>query len=488
LKSKVLFIVLFVIIITQLYGFGSREEDTIQTQNNVWTFAITNFDTSGLSADHDNIVNRIKREMVDRLDAIQYRIRISAEYIYYEELALVQARTAASRTIAARMDARSQLVFQGEPNWRFRRNIQRIDNELITLRANLEELENNPPIVNRQPVFNLTSGNRNFVFPEPPSEGTEARFCSSLNIDGFLTGKITDFHGRYFLSLRLYTLFTRSFVWEDSIIFSLNDINEAIDELTQGLVLVLSGSNPATVIVRTEPQDALVLVNRAFAGIGGTDIIEMQPQTITVTASAPYHESITLEAELFQDELTIINLSLAPVRFVEVDIGADFEGRIYHGALYVGQPPLTLRLPVGQFEFIEFESDDRVGSVVFQTPENPHVPVAISIDTRIPPPSGTVDRERRRFYTAWGITWLTGIAAWLANYTFQETNNAFIHSPTEELRRRNDLAFTVSLGTYVAVGAAAVYTIFRGFRYIRAANRPSTPVTTPSTSVRGSEQ
>ena len=247
------------------------------------------------------------------------------------------------------------------------------------------------------------------------------------------------------------------------------------------MILVLSGQEPAAILVAAYPEEALVLINRAFAGRGGTDLIELQAQTITITASAPDHESVTIETELFENELTTVNLRLPPIRFVDVEISGDRSGRVYHGALYVGTAPLTLRLPMDQFEFIELETDDeRRGTVVFQTPMRGDVLTGVSLRTQVPLPSGTVERERRHFYWAWGATWLSGIATWISYYTFVETAGALNHQFSDGLYNRYQLTRYISTGAFIALGTAAVYTIFRGVRYFRIANRQSTPVTVPS--------
>ncbi|MDR2543890.1 MAG: hypothetical protein LBC80_10650 [Treponema sp.] len=482
MKNRIpLVVFLFVIIITQVHAFGKKDETQGRTLNNEWIFCITNFDVSSLPPDKTNIAGLFKRELVDNLKTIQYRFRTSSEFAFYEEVAWTQARSTAAKAIAARMDERSRLIFQGDPNWRFRRNIERIDNQLVTLWANLEEIEKNAPLINEQPIFNLTRGNRDLVFPPAPAPGSELRFCTTQNADAFLTGVITDFHGRYFLSVRLFTVFTRSFIWEDSVIFSLNDIDIAIEELTQRLILFLSGSEPATVILVAEPHDTLLLINQNFAGRGSTDAIEFQPQTITVTASAPDHESITFEAELFENELTLINLSLTPVRFVDIEISGDYDGRVYQGSLFVGITPLTLPLLVDQFEYIELEIDgSRRGDIVFRTPYLSDMSSTVSVKTKVPLPKGSVEKQRNLFYWAWGITWITGIVAWISRYSFIEASNAFHYRPTQNLYNKMEFNRMVSSGAVIALSAAGVYTIYRAVRFIGTANSYSTPITVPS--------
>jgi hypothetical protein len=464
-----------------LFASGRGESQERQTQNDEWILCITSFDVSSLPAEELYLTEVLKRKIVERLTTISYRTRISPEYAYYEAFAWANTRSVAARAIAAKQDERSALIFRGEPNWRYRQNLARIDAELEKLRATLEEVEKNAPLINREPVFNLTRGNLDFSFPAPPEAGREYRFCIAQRADAFLSGSIVNFHGRYVLSVKLYTVYTRSFVWEDSIIFSLADIEEAVDEFTRRLLVKLSGKEPAAIAVIAEPQDTLVLINRSFAGRGSTDVLEIPPGTVTVTASAQNHESITFETTLSSNELTVVNISLNPVRFIDVAISADSAGRIYHGALYVGNAPHTLRLPVNNLEYIEvITTSAKMGTMVFQTPDTVgnagSYPQSLYLKTETPLARGRVERERRAFYWAWGGTWITGIAAWITYGLFISQNEILHLSQSRDFFDSTQMLSHISNGTLIAVGVKVGYKFFELARYLRAATDNATPI------------
>jgi len=481
-EARYLLVLIFLVLAAPLFAKGQSDETEIRTQNDEWFLCITNFDAGTLPADKKNISDVVSRELTDRLKSINYHTRISPEYAYYEGYAWERTRASAAKTLSAKIDERSRQIYMGEPDWKYRQNIVRIDAEIKKLKEDLEEIDNNPPPINKEPVFKLTSGNLNLVFPDAPEAGGENRFCITQRADAFLTGNITDFHGRYYLKLRLYTVYTKSFVWEDSAIFSYGDIGGAIDEVTRKLIIVLSGNRPAAVAVKAEPETALVLINRSFAGRGEASLKEYPPGNITVTASAPDHESIVLETELVSGKLTEINLKLNPIEYVNTEISGNGRNNVYHGALYIGEAPLTLRLPANNFEYIEMENlNGGRGSVVFKTPDSADFTQSVSVKISLPLKKGRVDKERRGYYWAWGSQWITGIATWILYYTYVGSNNAATYgynqgNVTQEFIDSNANLYYFSLGAAVAFGVASLYGIYRMIRYIYYSGKDSASV------------
>jgi len=476
-KARCFLIFIFFVLTVPLFAKGQTEEVEIKTQNDEWFLCITSFDSVSIPADKINISDVVSKELVNRLKIVSSHTRISPEYAYYEENAWIKARATAAKALSAKIDERSRQIYMGEANWKYRQNIKSIDSEIVKLKADLEEIDNNAPLINKEPVFKLFSGNIDFVFPKAPEKGAEKRFCITQKADAFLTGNIKDFHGRYILTLKLYTIYTQSYVWEDNVIFSYTDINGAIDEITRKLIIVLAGKRPAAVAVKAEPENALVLINKSFAGRGESSVTEYPPGKITVTVSAPDHESIVLETELVSGELTHINLKLNPITYINTDISGEEDNKIYHGALYVGDAPLTIRLPANSFEYIEMENDNGMkGSTVINTDID--YTKSISVNTKQPLNKGRVDKERKNYYWAWGTQWITGIAAWICYYTYTESNKAAIYQNplTQEFIDNNRKLYNWSMGTAIAFGVASVYGIYRMIRYIYYSGKDSASI------------
>ncbi|MDR1836923.1 MAG: hypothetical protein LBQ89_04605 [Treponema sp.] len=464
-------------------GRADIREET-KTQNNEWVLCITNFDTSSLAENRITVTDIIMKKFVENLSTINYRTRISPEYAYYEEIAWVRARSEAARALAAKQNERSSLVYRGDPEWIYLRNIEKIDTDIEKLMVVLEEVENNAPSVNTEPVFRLTADNMEFNFPAAPIAGNENRFCLDRNIDALLEGSIADFYGRFIVSLKLYTLYTRSFVWEDSVVFSHGDLENALAEITRRLLVVLSGNESSVLTVRAEPEETLVLINTSFAGRGEISNLEYPPGEITITASAPDHESLTFNTELFPGEFTEIDINLRHLEYGNLEIAGHPSGSVYQGALYIGEAPLTLRLPLNQMEYIELVTSDNARStILFKMPQESEFNNSLVLQPVISPAQGRVDRTRRLFYWAWGGTWITGIAAWVTYHTFYNSNMAgsYNYANTGVLDQKlyddNMRLYYISMGSIIAVGVATVFDIILMGRYIYTANKGSIPVT-----------
>jgi len=475
-EARCLLVLIFLVLTIPLFAKGKTDDAAAKTQNDEWFLCISKFDTNALPADKLNISDVVLRALTDSLKSINYHTRISPEYAYYEGYAWARARATAAKTLSTKIDERSKQIYMGEPNWKYRQNIVKIDAEIKKLREKLEEIDNNAPLINKEPVFKLTSDTLNLKFPDAPVKGGENRFCITQKADAFLSGSITDFHGRYLLKVKLYTVYTKSFVWEDSVIFSYNDINGAIDEITRKLIIVLSGNPPAAVAVKAEPETTLVLINRSFAGKGESPLTEYPPGKITVNASAPDHESIVLETELVSGELTDINIKLNPIKYVNTEILGEGRNKIYHGSLYVGEAPLTLRLPANNLEYIEMENfNGKKGSVVFRTQDSAEYEQLVSVKTILPIKKGRVDKERRDYYWAWGSQWITGIATWVFYYSYFTASEAdnYGNNVAQEVRNDQAIMNNLFIGSAIAFGVASVYGIYRMIRYIYYSGRDS---------------
>lgn len=481
MKSKFcLFLFLSFSCSSLLFARGFMDESEIETeaQKNEWILCIADFDTGSLSGNKKNASELIMRKLVESLNSVNYRTRVSPEYAYYEEVAWSRARLSTARALAAKQNERASLLYRGDPEWRYRRNLERIENEINELWAVHELTEGKRPLIDREPVFGLSENNLEFKFPKAPQAGNEYRFCTSQKSDALLTGSIIDFHDRFIVSWKLYTIFTQSFVWEDSIIFSPDDLDAAMDEITHRLLAEVSGNEPSVLTVRAVPEDTLVLINRAFAGRGEISSSVLPPGSITVTASAPAHEDLTFTAEILPGEHTVIEINLLPVEYADVDIAGTISGRVYHGALYIGEAPLTLRLPLRQMEYIELGTPDtELSAVVFQTPDNADVNKSLFLKTSVPPPKGSVDRARRNFYWAWGASWITGVAAWLTYQSYTSSNLAISHhynqtgTYDQSFYDDNMRFYRISMGTVIAFGAAVAFDLLFIGRYISSANK-----------------
>jgi hypothetical protein len=482
LKALYLFSFLFLfslLLSPSLSASGNKDTDD-SPLNHEWFLCVTAFDQSLLPPVRQLAGNAFIRDLVNKLHSVSFRLRISPEYAYYEGYAWQQAVGTAAKALSNKHNERSQMIYRGDSDWRYRQNIKKIDEEIKKLTADLVEIEAQKPLIEREPEFKLTQGNMDGIYPAPPQSGGERRFCQSQKADAFLTGTVREFHGRYYIQVRLFTLYTDSWVYEDEIIFSLEDAGGAVDEIAARLTAVLAGSKPAAVAVTTDTPEAQILINRNFAGRGAVPARDHPPGKVTIAVAAADFIPETVETELTAGELSEIAVALSPLQYadVSIDTSRNSGASVYHGALYVGEAPLILRLPLDQLQYINVENRDERARAVFSTPGLPSDTFSLSLKFKIPPSSGErrVNNARKWYYWAWGSTWITGIAAWITYgmYSGQRSVLPLSHEPAFHDSTQN--LYYISMGAVIATGAMLCYEIFHMVRYMYTATEDVTPI------------
>jgi TolB-like protein len=470
--------------------FASAKKDTTEpvTLNNEWVLCITAFDYSLLPPAHRIAGDVLTRDLVTQLSSVNYRFRISPEYAYYENYAWQQALSAAAKTISNKQTERSQLLFRGEPNWKYRKNLKKIDEEIVKLQESYAQKEAEKPLIHKEPSFDLNQANKNGTYPAPPKPGEERRFCQNQKVDAFLTGEVREFHGRYYINLRLFTLYTNSWVYDDDIIFSLDDSGGAVDEIAARLSTVLSGTRPATIAITADPPESQILINHNYAGRGTVETQERPPGEVTIAIAADDYRPETVVLNLEPGEQVDVAVTLGPLYYSNVHINAPgFAGAsVYHGALYVGEAPLTLRLPVGQLNYVTVEepSGERA-KAVFTAPDMPEISHDINLKLKMPPlGERRVNKARNWYYWAWAGTWITGLTAWVTYgwYTIYNdalpkdvNGNPYAGTDPDFIATTNMLRM-ISTGAIIAVGVAVVHEIFQMGRYIYTSTEGGVPI------------
>jgi len=484
-KRAALIFIFLIITAAELAASGRQEEVKAPVYKDEWILCITGLDTKELNAQNTQIGSMILSALNERLNSVSYRTRVSPEYAYYEEITWAEERAAAARALSAKQNERSAFLYRGEPQWRYQRSVAAIDEEIRKLRANLEEIENNAPLISREPVFKIASLNLDNIFPIPPKSGTERRFCTEQGIDAFTSLSISEFHGRFLLDIKLYTVYTNSFSWQDSILFSYNDLSEALDEIIQRLLTAISGNRSVSVTITAEPGDALILVNSSFAGRGGVITGVYPPGTFIIDAAGADYERLTYETYLTEGQTLNISLILNPVSYGFLEITSEIPGSIYQGALYMGETPVTLRLPFGSMEYIEMETQNSdKTAVVFQMPSAESYDGSSSLQTQqlsFDPirslETGNLNADRSFYYWVWGGTWITGILTWVMYNTYIGSNYAVNYDSVykgsfdSSFYNYNQSMYYATMGTAIAFGAVASYGIYRLVRYIITADR-----------------
>jgi hypothetical protein len=483
-NKKLLLCSLLIVHCSLLIALGKTDEEEQKPIDNEWLLCVTQFDYSMLPPSQRIAGHVITRSLVDTLKEVSYRLRISPEYAYYEGYAWWQAVNAAARALSQKQDERSLLLFRGDPDWRYRQNIKKIDADIEKLREDLAKKESEKPLVNNEPLFNLVQANLDGVFPDSPKPGGERRFCRNQKADAFLRGSIREFHGRFYITLNLYVLYANAYVYDDDIIFSMNDAAGAVDEITGRLTAVLAGNKPAVIAVNAEPPEAQVLINRHYAGKGLVEAREHPPGKVAVAVAAEGYTPELTETEITGGEVTEIDVKLTPLMYSNVHFDAPgvLGVSIYQGAMYMGEAPYNLRMPVETLGYIVAETGGgRAAKIVFPSPDMPDESHDVSLKLKpIPPPGqNRVNKARSHYYWSWGATWLAAMFAWGANGVLNSRIDAIPYTTSQEFWDDSKRWSYVNTGSLILLGTVAAYNLFELGRYLYASTEKATPIARP---------
>jgi len=464
-----------------VFAKGKTDVEEQTPINNEWLLCVTQFDYSMLQPSQRISGHVITRSLVNTLHSVSYRLRITHEYAYYEGYAWWQSVNAAAKALSQKQDERSLLLYRGDPDWRYQINLKKIDADIEKLKEVLAKKEAEKPLVNNEPSFNLVQANLNGTFPEPPKPGGERRFCQNQKADAFLSGSIREFHGRFYITLKLYVLYANDYVYKDDVIFSMDDSGGAVDEITGRLTAVLSGNKPAVIAVNADPPEAQVLINRNYAGKGAVEAREHPPGKVTVAVTAEGYTPELAETDLAGGEITEIDVTLSPVLYSNVYIGAPgaLGVSLYQGALYVGEAPYNLRMPIDTLGYVTAESrNGQTAKIVFPTPGMPDESYNFSLKLKQPTPAGQkkVNKARGQYYWSWGATWIAAILAWGANGMYTSYGDVITHSSSQEFYDEGKTWYYVYTGSLILLGATAAYNIYRLVRYLYTSTEGATPI------------
>ena len=499
MKSRIFCLVLiftFFSIADGLFAFGRRQKDEeVEPINPQWVLCITAFDVSAMSPAWQTAGDIAARNIVTTLQNLNLRFRSDEEINFYQDFTLANRRATVARNLATRRNERDLLIFRGDPEWRYERNLRTANEEIEELEEELREIDELAPVAEAQPIFLLFERNRNGIFPSPPSPGGEFRFTTDNRIDAFITGSFTEFHGRIFLEVKMFTRHTNSFSYEDAVLFSSDDFNLVLAEVSDRLAEAVSVAQPSTVIVRSENPDTMVLIDGSLISHNTARIFS--PGTVEITAYADNHYPVSHSLELNSGELSEIFFNLTPFALsaFEIDVSEQPGSRVFTGSLYRGEVPLMLDLAAAEYSYVSVVTpEDEIGTAIFR--DNSYIRgsanleqgriEASSIDffTSIPvqKEDQRVEDARKRFYRSWGTLWITlpvsllaaGVAGnHITNYSMYAGYDPALR---QQLSNRAAFGNIVTYGGYAAIGAAFGYVFYNIFHYLRTSSDDATPI------------
>ena len=467
-RLSLYFLIMFLLGSGSVFASARQESTAAATPiDNDFVLSITAPNVSSLSVERQVVGDSVVRSFVNLLGNVEYRVRTDEEINYYRDRAWNMSRSEVQNNLVSRRNERDLIIFRGDAAWRTQNNLRDMDQKIEVLEAELQRINAFPPVVNPEPAFSLCASNRSGVFPLPPVEGREEAFLVSQNANAFLELDFSEYHDRILLEIKLYAAYSSSYIYEDYVLFALEYISSAVDEIGWRLAEVISGTRASMLLVRTEPEDSIILVNNRFIGLGSGQYFSFSPVSVEVEISANNFVPARIPLDMNAGELTDLSLQLTPYSYSEYNIDVpDHPGsRVYWGNYFVGEAPLTLALPRYPYVYLNVESPSgEVGSVVIRNNELVSGRVEfsgtstggdINFRTWPLPEENRVERARRDFYIAYGAFWIVLPSA-LITRGIANSHIMIGDYSYEALRTGADVAWLSSLG----------YTLFQMFRYL----------------------
>jgi hypothetical protein len=486
----------FCSLVSAVYSKGNTEGSTAPI-NGEWVLCITAFDSSALPAGRRLLGDILVRDLAGALQDIDRRYRDGEELDYYRNYAWEKAKTAVAKSLESERNKRDLLLYQGNPGWRYRKSLKEREVQIAKYEEDLKNLESQGPSVAGEPLVKFADSNKNGTWPAPPKAGGEYRFCTTQKADAFLSGRVSEYHGRILLSVRMYTLYTRSYAWEDDAIFSSEDLDEAMDELSFRLIAAVSDALPGAITVRVQPEEAMVLINGVYAGQGETPAKNFVPGPAEVAVHADGYSSDTVNVELNPGELTELYINLSPLSrsAFRVDVPGNEGSSVYLGSLYMGSSPLTLDLPRDQYAYISVETPSgETGSAVYRQDgivrgraefvrPSGDAGETLAFRTSVPvsPEEKRVNTARRKFYGSYGRLWVALPLSLLTisiagNYVDAYNYSAATGAADAGMYNKAVNSNYITVGAYVVIGLAAADTVFRIIRYLYTSGADAAPI------------
>jgi hypothetical protein len=503
-------------------ALGKADKDTDTNQLEVeaskdWVFCVTAFDVSALSATQRLVGELSARRLARDLESVGLRRRLPEEASAYADFADNEARAAAGKELAEKRAARAELLYSGHPGWKYRKELAKADAAVDAAEEKLLKAEKARSLVKIDATVKLSEKNAKGVLPPEPKAAGLGIFCADNKLDALLMGSVEPYYGRMRLKTRLYSRYLRTIIEEDEIVFSSEDREVALEELSQRLSAFVGGVPPAALAVTTEPAEADIVVDGKLIGHGSVGPMEKRPAPTRIEVTSPGYEGAEVTVDLESGELSKVSIDLNPLAMDELAVetiepkrkagasetasadkpaepavqpadpaepaaGTPVEPAgtaelndvaVRLGALHVGVAPMVLTLPALKMAYIEVETKTGLGasSVVSQ---------GGTLVLQLKPLPGKdakpVENARHRFYGAFGRFSIALPIAFFMSGMAQVYENAATWSGDADKEASGE---RVSLWAHVAVAVAASFFAESAVRcaiYLHEANARATPL------------
>jgi hypothetical protein len=477
MMQKAVLLALFTVLILPLFAAGAPEEAALPPQYAEWTVCITALDVSSLPPNRQILGNTLARRFNEALQTVASRQRSDEELNYYQTQAWNTAISAAALQLSTKRSERDSLFFQGNPSWKYQSDLKKKDTEIASLEEAYQKILEEKPEVSSRPAVRLSASNGEGLFPAPPEAGGEEAFCREQKVDALITGSVSEYFDRLYVTLNMWTLSSQAWVYEDSVLFSPGDLETASAEIASRLCSAVSDEESALLTVRTSPADARIMIDGSFVSEGSLDALQRPPGAaeLSVQAEGFKPEQMSVDLAAGKTSEFDINLQQEPLYQLNLD-SVNGPASVYQGSLYLGQTPLSISLPLSQSELFQLEGNGKVSFAAFPSllPLSDTGVASVNLNLRLPEKERSVEELRTKFYNAYGRLWIALPVSILFMNIFNTMsaswNTRGVTNTNQAYYDRAQVIYWIDGGLWVLTAAFGIESVVRSVIYLNEAS------------------
>ncbi|MFQ3548084.1 MAG: hypothetical protein SNJ56_07070 [Termitinemataceae bacterium] len=463
-------------------GTGDQQPLALQTEKTESIVYIADIDVRLLPLEQQIAGIRFRSSLVQTVESLKIRYRDSEELAVYSTTIQQEALQKNYDLIIATQKERDALVFKGLSQDVYRKELLKSETALEDLRAARALLVQQAPRIEQRPALLLHKDNRDGRFLPAPEPKVRKAFCKERTIDFLLTASLREYYQRWIFTISLYRAIDDKIIYEDFVIFDPQDKETYLHHITSQLAMVLSGERPGAVLVRTEPDKAIISIDGKYAGTGQTPILEGPSGKLEVVVDAQEYFSSQFMLERRSGELVQAHVFLQPFAMESFGISSSEEPYlIYIDGIYQGTTPIDMSIP---------KRSSLTALHVAPNTTQDLVPFVLqpSSGTLVIPPQAdlskkqSVEKMRKQFYGAFGRFWLIMPIAFVFNgYTKSYIDTLFYYGKAERAVIDEAIAMYYTAQAFWGLTIITVVeTLYRLGRYVYTANASSAPFIQPT--------
>lgn len=450
-------------------------------EGSAWTIGIARFSNGGEEDSASILLDTLPRLIAAKLKSLPTRRVPEADAREIAKNAALRARFAAGSELASKLDARASSFFDYVPDdvaWKNAmtsadKEAQAAKKKLDALLEEQAKAAKAPPSPPAELAARLWADHASGKLIDAP-KGSLSAAAKAAGVDLLVTGRVSFASG--YAAVEVFgfdsALGREVFSWKSHC--SIDDPEPLAADMASRIELWAAGRDMARLELRIKPASATLLVDGKEVTSSSRVVYAYESTSLSVSAEALGHESLSTTVELALGERKSIDLSLEPKSTGVVALSADPpEASISLDSSPLGRAPLSILLD-GSRSFVTATAEGfEMKTLVLPASGSPEVKMSLLPSDGLGP-SGRIEKAKDRFYTAFGFLMLTVPGISLSAQLYNDYYSAYklSTSPAEALAAIETPGTNAYNAMAVSIGAACftgAFTIYYLVKYLRAA-------------------